>query len=172
MFALLLMRDLSLYEVASELKHGSIVVCTLLMALFVGNLVGAVVSLMSAPSSHASKKRLKAILNLDKLVEIFLLGWYLLRLTVWPNKYTPREVYVGRLFHSLFFLFQAHAITRLSWDETVGQPVSSYTSTAYNSQHDNNDNLPLQATQLPPVQQQQQAGPTQDWHEYQRQPNF
>jgi len=123
-FFFLMWRDVSLYETASQLKFASKVLTVPLIILFIGNLAGAYVSLTSP--SHASKKRLKAILNLDKLVEVLLIFWSILRLTIMPAKYTPREIYIGNIFHSIFFLLQSQTFTRLSWDENAAQPMSSF----------------------------------------------
>jgi len=162
-FFLLMWRDVSLYEWASEMKVASVLVTTPIMALFVCNLVGAAVSLWNSPS-HATKKRLKAILNLDKLVEVLLIFWYLLRLTIIPAKYVTREVYIGRLLHAFFFLVQAQAFTRLSWDDNAGQPMSAY-NTRQQQQKQQQSYPPPSAPRMP----QQQVDPTEDWHEYQRQ---
>jgi hypothetical protein len=128
-FFFLMWRDVSLYETASVRSNLSRMVLSVpLIFLFMGNMAGAIVSLTSP--SHASKKRLKAILNLDKLVEMLLLLYSVIRLTVWPSRYTPREVYMGNCFHSAFFLLQCQGFTRLSWDENAAQPLSSYTRDA------------------------------------------
>jgi hypothetical protein len=143
-FFILMWRDVSLYETASARSNLSRMVLSVpLIFLFIGNMAGAIVSLTSP--SHATKKRLKAILNLDKLVEVFLLVYYVIRLTVWPSRYTPREVYIGNCFHSAFFLLQCQGCTRLSWDENAAQPVSSYTRDARLV----GNNVAPQATQYP-----------------------
>jgi hypothetical protein len=92
-----------------------------LMMLFVGNLAGAVATFTSP--SHSSKKRMKMILNGDKLVEVMLLGWNFIRLTVNPAVHVPREVFVASMLHSLLFLLQAQSFTRLTWDENVAPPM-------------------------------------------------
>jgi hypothetical protein len=81
--------------------------------LFIANLVGMVAS-FSSPS-HSAKKRLKAILNLDKVLEAILLFWYFIRLTVAPSRYVPREVFIASTLHSVFFIIQCQAFTRVSW---------------------------------------------------------
>lgn len=92
-----------------------------LMVLFVGNLAGVVATFTSP--SHSSKKRMKMILNGNKLIEVILIFWNFLRLTVNPTVHVPREVFVAGIFHSLFFLLQAQSFTRLSWDENVAPPM-------------------------------------------------
>lgn len=76
-----------------------------LALLFLANLAGVVASLSMAASSmaasHNTKKKLKAILNLDKLVEVALITVAFVRFTIFPSPTTPREVYVGNIFHSV-----------------------------------------------------------------------
>ena len=114
-FFLLLWRDVHLYEVADTTLTGVVrlLVVTPLCALFLANLAGVVASLTSP--GHSAKKRLKAILNLDKLVEAILIAYNFIRLTVWPAKYAPREVFIANTLHSVFFLLQSQAFTRVTW---------------------------------------------------------
>ena len=65
---------------------------------------------------------LQAILNFDKLVEAVLILYSFLRLTIIPSKYTPREVYVASIFHSVVFIIQSQAFTKLSWDDKGPTP--------------------------------------------------
>jgi hypothetical protein len=114
-FFLLLWRDVHLYEVADTTLTGVVrlLVVTPLCALFLANLAGVVASLTSP--GHSAKKRLKAILNLDKVVEAILICYNFIRLTVWPAKYAPREVFIANILHSVFFLLQSQAFTRVTW---------------------------------------------------------
>ncbi len=114
-FFLLLWRDVHLYEVADTSLNGisRLIIVTPLCALFLANLAGVVASLTSP--GHSAKKRLKAILNLDKLVEAILICYNFIRLTVWPAKYVPREVFIANTLHSVFFLLQSQAFTRVTW---------------------------------------------------------
>jgi len=125
-FFFLMWRDIHLYEVAEHALKGKgalrLMVVLPLMILFVGNLAGLVVSLTSP--SNASKKRLKAILNLDKLVEFLLIIFSFGRLTVFPSHHTPREIYIANTVHSVFFILQSQAYTRLSWDEYQAKSVT------------------------------------------------
>ena len=125
-FFLLLWRTMHLYEVADQSRRGwaRLVLVTPLMFLFVGNLLGVVFSL-STPG-HAAKRRLKAILNLDKLVETVLLLYCFGRLTLFPSKYVDREIFISNIFHSILFLLQCQAFTRLSWDEQVAPGMHTY----------------------------------------------
>jgi hypothetical protein len=84
-----------------------------LLLLFISNLAGAVASITSP--SHSAKKRLKAILNLDKLVEMLIILFNFGRLTLFPSQYTPREIYIANTLHSVFFILQSQAFTRLTW---------------------------------------------------------
>lgn len=114
-FFILMWRDVHLYEVADQTFKGVIRLFTVvpLLMLFIGNLAGAVASVTSP--SHSAKKRLKAILNLDKLVEAIIILYSFLRLTIFPSKYTPREIYIANTLHSVFFILQSQAFTRLTW---------------------------------------------------------
>ena len=115
-FFVMALRHLHLFEVADKQLKGltRLSVVIFLMALFVGNIAGIVMNL-SGSMGHNTKKRLKAILNLDKLVELWLLNWYVVRLTLLPSKYVPREFFVASFMHSIFFLIQCQAYTRVSW---------------------------------------------------------
>lgn len=123
-FFFLMWRDLHLYELADKSLQGAkrVFLVTPLIFLFVGNLLGAATSL-TASQSHGTKRRLKAILNADKLVEVCLLFYYFLKLTIFPSRYTPREVYMANVFHSILFLVQCQAFTKVSWDDQNHPPV-------------------------------------------------
>ena len=136
-FFLLLWRNVHLYEVADQLTSSSslkrFVLVTPLVILFLGNLMGVVASLTSP--GHAAKRRLKAILNLDKFVEVLLIGHALVRLTVAPSSpYVPREIHITNILHSFLFILQCQAFTRLSWDENAAQPMHSYQRQAQQAQ--------------------------------------
>lgn len=114
-FFMIMWRDIHLFELADQSLKGTkrLVVVVPLILLFIGNMAGVAASFTSP--SHSSKKRMKAILNLDKLVEGILLVWYFFRLTVFPSKYVPREVFVAKTLHSVIFLVQLQAFTRVTW---------------------------------------------------------
>jgi hypothetical protein len=125
-FFFLMWRDVHLYEVADQVTKGlgRLLLVTPLCLLFVANMAGAVASLTSP--SHSAKRRLKAILNCDKLVEALLILFSFMRLTVFPSKHVPREIYIANVLHSFVFILQCQAFTRLSWDENAAQPMHSY----------------------------------------------
>lgn len=125
-FFVLMLRDIHLYEVADASRKGlARVFCvTPLIFLFLSNMVGVFASLTNP--SHNTKKRLKAILNLDKFLEAALMVFYLFRLTIFPPAHIPREIFIANIFHSTFFILQAQAFTRLSWDETAAPSINSY----------------------------------------------
>jgi hypothetical protein len=128
-FFVLMWRDIHLYEVADQTFKGLTRLLTVvpLLFLFIGNLAGAVASVTSP--SHSAKKRLKAILNLDKLVEALMILYSFGRLTIFPSKYTPREIYIANTLHSIFFILQSQAFTRLTWDEfSESQTAASQTT--------------------------------------------
>jgi hypothetical protein len=114
-FFILMWRDIHLFELADQSLKGNLRLMAVvpLTAMFIGNLAGVVASLTSP--GHAAKKRLKAILNLDKLVEALMLIWYFIRLTIAPSKYVPREIFIANTLHSVFFLIQCQAFTRVNW---------------------------------------------------------
>ena len=122
-FFLLMWRNMTLFDIADQSIKGPFarrLVRTVVTVMFVGNLAGAVASFTSP--SHSAKRRMKMILNGDKFIEIVMLFHYFLRLTILPSELVPREVIFAGAFHSLFFLFQAQAFTRLTWDENIAPP--------------------------------------------------
>lgn len=123
-FLIVMWRDIYLLELADSSMKGGLraVVRTFLGMLFVGNIAGTVVSITSP--SHAANKRLKAILNLDKLVEAVMLFWSLVRLTILPARLVPRETFIVGIMHSVLFLINMQAYTRLNWDDGVA-PVKN-----------------------------------------------
>lgn len=123
-FAIFIFRDLYFYERTNNLSNAVIrfVSMSTVLSMLLLNCAGVVAAISSA--SHSSKKRLKAILNVDKVVEIIVAVNCFLRL-LFPGK-VPRELLIGSIFHSAFFLINAQAITKFSWDETEGVPIRSY----------------------------------------------
>jgi len=115
-FFVLVWRSVHHYELADKCWKGNTRLALVIppVALFIGNLAGCVSSLTGP--KNVTKKRLKAILNLDKLVEAVLLVYNVLRLTVYPSKYTPREIYVGRLFHNFLYIISCQMFTKVTWD--------------------------------------------------------
>eukprot|EP00934_Nitzschia_sp_Nitz4_P004727 Nitzschia sp. Nitz4//scaffold1_size375055//319368//320405//NITZ4_000329-RA/size375055-augustus-gene-0.694-mRNA-1//1//CDS//3329541204//4717//frame0 len=125
-FFLLMWRDVHLLEVADMALKGKLggrlrmFGVIPLSLLFLANMIGVVCSLQFL---QFKKAHMKAILNLDKTVEILLLIWYFIRMTVYPSKYVPREKFISDMLHSVFFLIQCQAFTRVTWDEVrPGQP--------------------------------------------------
>ncbi|VEU37708.1 unnamed protein product [Pseudo-nitzschia multistriata] len=119
-FFVLMWRDIYLFEVTDQSIKGSLrkmISRGFLTTVFLGNLAGVVTSVTS--QGHSAKNRLKAILNLDKVVETTLLLWNLGRITLFPSKYIEREIFVAGILHSVFFLIQCQAFTRVTWDENV-----------------------------------------------------
>jgi len=120
MFFILMWRDVYLFEVTDQSVKGSMrkmIIRGFLTVVFLGNLAGVITSVTA--QGHSSKNRLKSILNLDKVVETSLLVWNLFRVSLFPSKYVPREVFVAGVLHSIFFLIQCQAFTRMGWDERV-----------------------------------------------------
>ncbi len=90
------------------------------VVLFLGNMVGCVVSLMSSSNTgssagRATKKKMKAVLNLNKLVELCLIFYNVMRLIFFPSKYVVREIYVGRTLTNFLFIIQCQLFTKVTW---------------------------------------------------------
>merc|ERR1711862_194348 len=82
----------------------------------------------SSLTSHqnSAKKRLKAILNLNKLLEALLFFYNVMRLTIAPSKYVPREIYVGRTLTNFIFLIQCQLFTKVAWNAAKKMPSSPF----------------------------------------------
>lgn len=95
------------------------IVLSPLVVLFLGEMIGAILGLSGGGGgqSHATKKRLKGILNLHKGVELVMMAYNIVRLAIFPSRYTIREVYIGRTISNFFFLLQCQLYTKLSWDD-------------------------------------------------------
>lgn len=117
-FFVLMWRSVHHYEMAdtSFQKNGvlRILMVTPPVVLFLGNMAGCVGSVM-APGP-ASKKRMKAILNLNKILELSLMSYNILRLVIFPNRYVLREIYVGRILSNFLFLIQCQLFTKVTWN--------------------------------------------------------
>lgn len=132
-FFLLMWRSVHHYEMAdsSFQKNGllRIMMVTPPVVLFLGNMAGCVGSLVSPSSS--SKKRMKAILNLNKLMELSLMVYNILRLVIFPSRFVLREIYVGRVLSNFLFLIQCQLFTKVTWNVNS---MKSTTSGIYEQQ--------------------------------------
>jgi len=138
-FFVLMWRDIYLFEVTDQSIKGSLrkmFTRAVLTTVFLGNLAGVVTSVTS--QGHSAKNRLKAILNLDKLVETTLLLWNLGRVTLFPSRYVEREIFVAGILHSVFFLIQCQAFTRVTWDEKVAPGLNQQQQQQNSQQQQNN----------------------------------
>jgi len=159
-FFVLMWRTVHHYELADATFTGlpRVVVAGPLVFLFLGEMMGAILGLMGGPggegssgasggghTSHATKKRLKGVLNLHKFVELSMLVYNVLQLALLPSKYTPREIYIGRTVSNFFFLVQAQLYTKLSWDD-VAQPKSEDTFSSGEAYYDDYDYYSSQTT--------------------------
>jgi len=118
-FFILMWRAVHHYELADLSFKGTtrlIMVFPPIM-LFLGNMIGCVVSVMSSSSnaSKGSKKRLKALLNFNKLVELALIIYNVSRLLFIPSKYILREIYIGRTLSNFLFIVQCQLFTKVTW---------------------------------------------------------
>ena len=80
------------------------------------------------------------------MVETGLLLWNFGRVTLFPSKYVPREIFIAGIMHSIIFIIQCQAFTRVTWDERVA-PLQQ--------QQQQNQNYPQQTSGE--YQQQQQT---------------
>lgn len=131
-FFILMWRSVHHYELADQTFRGATRFFMVLppVVLFLGNMAGCVGSIMSS-NGTSGKKRLKAILNLNKLVEIVLMMYNVMRLLLVPSKLVMREVYVGRTLSNFLFLVQCQLFTKVTWNaakpslqQNVGASVS------------------------------------------------
>lgn len=115
-FFVLMWRSIHHYEMADVSLKGlartSLVLPT--VGLFVANLAGCFASL--SPPSTVTKKRLKLILNGNKIIESMLFVYHFLRLTVFSSEGPVREVYVGRIITNFLFVVQCQLFTKVTWD--------------------------------------------------------
>ncbi len=130
-FFILMWRTVHHYELADatfgptgRMKSGGFkaflvrtIVLSPLVVLFLGEMMGAILGISGGGGgqSHATKKRLKGVLNLHKGVELIMMAYNIVRLALFPSKYTIREVYIGRTISNFFFLIQCQLYTKLSW---------------------------------------------------------
>jgi hypothetical protein len=114
-FFILMWRNVHLYEVVDQQCKGTLRFLGVLplTLLFIANMAGVVASITSP--GHASKKRLKAILNLDKLMELYLIIWHVIKLLFTTSHLVPREIYISNIIHSVFFILQCQTVTRFVW---------------------------------------------------------
>eukprot|EP00979_Chaetoceros_neogracilis_P007282 scaffold1521_cov271-Chaetoceros_neogracile.AAC.90 len=149
-FFILMWRAVHHYELADQAFKGSTRLFMVLptVFLFLGNLAGCVGSIMS--NGALGKKRMKGILNLNKLMEISLMAYNVMRLVLAPSKLVVREVYVGRTLSNFLFLVQCQLFTKVTWNATQLNPNSLSADTTYGNlegdydegqQYGNNDNL-------------------------------
>ena len=64
-------------------------------------------ALASVKGTGSTKRRLKAILNLNKLVEVLCMVYNVIRMAAVPSEYVPREMYVARTVTNFMFLSSA-----------------------------------------------------------------
>lgn len=130
-FFILMWRSVHHYELADQTFRGTTRFFMVLppVVLFLGNMAGCVGSILS--NGATGKKRLKAILNLNKLVEIVLMMYNVMRLLLVPSKLVMREVYVGRTLSNFLFLVQCQLFTKVTWN-AAKPSLQGNTDRAYN----------------------------------------
>jgi hypothetical protein len=134
-FFILMWRSVMLYELADGVKTSvwRVLVVTPPVILFIGNMLGCVMAIMTVASvpHSTTKKRLKALLNMNKLLELVMFVYNFIRLTIWPNQYIPKELYVGRIIHNVLYTVASQTFTKVTWD-AVGEskPLMEDSSTS------------------------------------------
>jgi len=122
-FFVLMWRSIHHFEMADTSFAGitRMVMVLPTMILFIANMMGCVAAV--SPVTPKRKKKLKLILNANKSMEIGLLVYHVLRLSIVPSKIIIREIYVGRILSNFVFLLQCQLFTKVTWD---GLKVSEY----------------------------------------------
>lgn len=115
-FFILMWRSVHHYEMADGGFKGltRLVMVIPPVLLFVGNMSGCVGSILS--SGGLGKKRMKAVLNLNKLVEVCLMAYNIFRLVFAPSKLVLKEIYVGRTLSCFVFFIQCQLFTKVTWN--------------------------------------------------------
>lgn len=177
-FFILMWRSVHHYELADQSFKGKVRLIMVFptICVFLFNMIGCVASLMSSSTnaSRNAKKRMKAVLNLNKLVELCLIFYNVMRLIFFPSKYVMREIYVSRTLTNFLFIIQCQLFTKVTWGAAQINPsgmlgsdgsYQSSTNIDENSENENayeggyNEAYPAssqQQQQQPPPQQQQQ----------------
>lgn len=118
LFMVLTARATHLYELADQIS-GTLrryLVTLPVVGLLCANLVGVLLSLVQSFSRNSRlKTRLKAILTLNGLAEVVMVGYNSIRLVLGNDKWTPREAYVGRIFTSIWILTICFAFSTSRW---------------------------------------------------------
>ncbi len=129
-FFILMWRAVHHYEMADLAFTGTTRLFMVIppVVLFLGNMAGCVGSLTS--NGALGKKRMKGILNLNKLVEVSLLAYNVSRLIIVPSKLIPREVFVGRTLSNFLFLVQCQLFTKVTWAPSLLQTSPDLKDTA------------------------------------------
>mmetsp|Transcript_13670 Transcript_13670/g.20812 ORF Transcript_13670/g.20812 Transcript_13670/m.20812 type:complete len:319 (+) Transcript_13670:83-1039(+) len=128
-FFMFVWRNIHFYQLAEEYfaKKGGglkrLFVTLNLMILFLLNISGFVSSFTGRDGSttHTQKKRLKAVLNIDKLIELSFLVVGLIRLTLFPQSRDQSEIMLASIIHHVFFALTVHTYTKLNWDDHKSQ---------------------------------------------------
>ena len=130
-FFILMWHAVHHYELADQTFNGATRLFMVLppVVLFLGNMAGCVGSIMS--NGALGKKRMKAILNLNKLVEVSLMAYNVMRLVLVPSKFVMREVYVGRTLSNFLFLIQCQLFTKVTWNAAQLKPSIGATERVY-----------------------------------------
>jgi len=94
--------------------------------LFVANMLGFVLTITTPSALRSTKLKFKALLNMNKLVEIILIVYYFLRLTILPNPFVQKEIYVGKMLYCVMYLTFSQALTKVSWGAAIEQQQTNF----------------------------------------------
>jgi len=123
LFFVLIMRSLHHFELTDKMFKKSplrpfFIFPTII--LFLSNMAGFVAA-FSTPSSK-TKRRMKAVINLNKLFELCQFLYCICRIIIFPNKYVERDIYVGRSLGHFIILAQCQLMTKVAWG--ISQVIS------------------------------------------------
>ena len=113
---MLMWRSLHHYEVANSfkgLKRTALVTPTVL--LFLGDLFACVTAFTTGLDSHIAKRRAKAVLNLGKILEAILFVYNVTKMSIFPSRYIPQEIYIAGAIHNFVIINILHQYTKLSF---------------------------------------------------------
>jgi hypothetical protein len=121
-----------------------------LLLLFMSNMIATITLVISSETNHTTKKRLKAILNMNKFVEVIVIIYTFARLTIIPSPYVTKEIYIGRILHAILFIIQGQAYTRFSWDsESIAPSLNHHHHHQQHTSMTTTTTLPASNTNTP-----------------------
>lgn len=118
LFMVLTVRTTHLYELADQVpgvvQRYSLV--TPVAALFLSNIVGLASSLaMTFSPQSRMKNRLKVIMVINAVSEVFMLAYNMLQLLLGRTSWVPKDVYIGRILANVWFFVVISTFARTRW---------------------------------------------------------